>query len=334
MKRKGLVFAVECIIILLLLLNIGLLVKDKNQDRIGTENEAKETSVVVLEDTAEEEGTEEVVPAALMPEENMVEEEKVVSGESQKELVTVEEKIADENTLKVVVFGDSIWAGDRGTDGISELIMEQRDIKIYNCAIGGTTAALTGDGSANWDEWTHNSFNGMMYIANDAADADELIPNDAACEVIKSVDFDEIDYVIVSYGLNDYFCDVPIYPQEYYDVRSFVGALRNGISKLKKEHPNLEIIVTSPTYCGWFEGERQFELGTYVESARGVAAEMEVHFLDMYHALGKNPEEKVRYLEDGVHLTLEGRKLYANSVITLLDELESLEENVEDESLE
>ena len=36
--------------------------------------------------------------------------------------------------------------------------------------------------------------NGMMYIATGAVAADQIIPNDKACEVIKTVDFSDIDY--------------------------------------------------------------------------------------------------------------------------------------------
>ena len=83
----------------------------------------------------------------------------------------------------------------------------------------------------------------------------------------------------------------------------------------------MKFILTSPTYCGWFEGERQFELDDYVEAARGVAAEFDTYFLDMYHALGDNPTEKSKYLEDGVHLTQEGLTVYANCVIDFLNNL-------------
>ena len=167
----------------------------------------------------------------------------------------------------------------------------------------------------------------MMYIATDIIHEDALIPNAEACAVFKEIDFEEVDYVIVSYGLNDYFCDIPIHPQEYYDMTSYVGALRHGVQKIKEEYPQIEFILTSPTYCGWFSGERQFELGNYVEAARGVASEMELHFLDMYHALGKNADEKNQYLEDGVHLTAEGRRLYAHSVVEYLKQLEAEKQN-------
>ena len=244
----------------------------------------------------------------------------------------VSENIISENTedsneeekMKIVVFGDSIWDSERGEDGISERVMEQLDVVIYNCAVGGTAAALDGE-AQNWDNWTSDSFNGMMYIANDIVSADQIIPQVDAYDVITKVDFDEVDYVIVSYGLNDYFLDIPIYPQAYYDTTSYVGALRHGIHKLREEYPQLKFIVTSPTYCEWFKGERQFELGAYVEAARSVAQEMEVEFLDMYHALGKTPDEKMEYLSDGVHLNEEGRQLYAHSVIEFLKQLEKEE---------
>lgn len=333
MKKHNFLFVGECAIVIVLLLLIGVLLK-------SDENAVHENIMSVVEETKEE------ASETFSVEEDVVE----VQGESLTKLnddvslyeekeqeylpkQTISNQVADasisdnnlsenkEDKIQIVVFGDSIWGDGRGTDGISEQVMEQMNVQIYNCAIGGTTAAVDGE-STDRDEWTSRSFNGMVYIARDMIDEDELIPNDAACEVIKNVDFNEIDYVIVSYGLNDYFSDIPIYPQTYYDMTSYVGALRHGIHKLKKSYPHLEIILTSPTYCEWFKGERQFELGAYVEAARGVAEEMDAYLLDMYHAFGKNPEEKMEYLSDGVHLNSEGRRLYAISVMDCLKELQ------------
>lgn len=334
MKKHSLVFLGECGIILALLLLIAVLIRDEGSTVQGRESE----TAFAGEQTMEEENNsllwkvlEEQQEAAAEKEkedflqdeneaavqENMVKEENLNN--------TVSEKIAadaDKDKLQIVVFGDSIWNAGRGTDGISELVMEElENVKIYNCAIGGTTAAVKGE-STRHDEWTSKSFNGMMYIANGIVSAGELIGEDAAYEVIKDIDFETIDYVIVSYGLNDYFSDIPVYPQEYYDMTSYVGALRHGIHKLQEKYPNLKFIVTSPTYCEWFKGERQYELGTYVEAARSVAEEMEVSFLDMYHALGDTSEEKTEYLSDGVHLTREGRVLYAAAVTEYLKSLE------------
>ena len=320
MKRNNIYFIAECIVILALLVVIAFLIKDDKNRPIGKEDNYQEVvQEIAMEEQEEAEAKKEKVrtevSAQVQPEKKDNHQQGVADG-----VVSVQEKILYENQTKIVVFGDSIWNAERGENGISEQVMEATGVKIYNCAIGGTTAAVVNE-STEWDEWSSNSFNGMMYIANEIINAEELIANDAAYPVMKEVDFEDVDYVIVSYGLNDYFSDVPIYPQEYFDLTSYVGALRHGVHKLKEEYPHLKFILTSPTYCGWFEGERQFELDDYVEAARGVAEEYDTYFLDMYHALGKNPKEKSQYLEDGVHLTEEGLTVYANCVIEFLNNL-------------
>lgn len=333
MKKHNFYFIGECAVILSLLLLIGVLIKDDRQTVQGKE---------MVTSTAENEegfGTEHV--EVEIAEEDAEAKNRVVVGatvrEKQKETKRIsdetEERVGnslsdniqgtqnEEDKIKIAVFGDSIWAESDDEIGITENVEAVLNVKFYNCAIGGTSAAVD-DEPTNLREWTSNSFNGMMYIATGRLNADQLIPNDAACEVIKTVNFEEMDYIIVSYGLNDYFLDVPVYPETYYDMTSYVGALRHGISKLQKYYPDAEIILTSPTYCEWFKGERQYELGVYVEAARSVAQEMGTHFLDMYHALGKTPDEKTEYLSDGVHLTEEGMALYARSVIDFFGKLQ------------
>lgn len=338
---------------MVLLVLIGVLIKDNKHSTWGKERAIAIAGEEIQEDyiteTASVEKEEE--EAELQKEEHTEEDVSGMESNAQpEEISTISEKEAvevtgtvsgnaavannslqksvEEDITKIVVFGDSIWDSERGEDGISERVMEQLDVVIYNCAVGGTAAAIDGE-AQSWDNWTSDSFNGMMYIANDIISADDLIPETDAYDVITKVDFNEVDYVIVSYGLNDYFSDIPIYPQTYYDTASFVGALRHGIQKLREEYPQLKFILTSPTYCEWFKGERQFELGAYTEAARSVAKEMDTYFLDMYHALGKTPEEKMEYLSDGVHLNEDGRRLYAHSVIEYLKELEMVEKNID-----
>lgn len=350
MKKHNFLFIGECAIVVALLLLIGVLVRDEKRMVQGRESV---TAVVEVDedmeekrnflqkllpgqnDVAEEESTADLEEIENVIEEEIAEDivEKMHNENHEPAIVSANESIeigdavsanstSEEDKIKIVVFGDSIWNEGRGTDGISEQVMEQLDVEIYNCAIGGTTAAVPEGESVDWSDWDSRSFNGMMYIATDIVSAGELIPNDEAYNVIKEIDFDDIDYAIVSYGLNDYFSDIPVYPETYYDLNSYVGALRHGVQKLHEEYPDMEFILTSPTYCEWFKGERHYELGTYVECARSVAQEMDLHFLDMYHALGKNPDEKMEFLSDGVHLTKEGRSLYAHSVIEYLKQLE------------
>lgn len=321
MKKINMYFIGECIIIILLLVIIGLLLRGKDTESINMSDEA-----VVVE--TEQELVEETAYPVI---------QKVVDVVSEKEVgevnaVTSEEAVSDNNVAtiskalegkEIVVFGDSIWNDARGEDGISEYVQEGTGATVYNCAIGGTTAAVVGEDDS-FDTWTSNSFNGMIYVARKLIPAEQILGEDEVVrDIIKQVDFNEMDYVIVAYGLNDFFSDVSIFPIEYYELTNYVGALRNGIDKLKEHYPHLKIIVIPPTYTKMFEGEKTFEIGDYVEAARSVATELNVEFLDMFHVLGNNAETRLKHLGDGVHMSSEGRKIYSDAVIRFLIELES-----------
>lgn len=343
MKKVNVVFVGECIIIALLLLLLGFLLKE-NKKVFAEEEKAVETRTMEEGDNGESNvweasvsGNEisgivnvaDLVAASVdeVPAEGETGNMVVVESASTEQPSSISENmIRQGKTLfgrKIVVFGDSIWNAARGKDGISEYVQEGTGATVYNCAIGGTTAAVVGE-DTSFDNWTSNSFNGMIYAARKLIPAEQILAEgEVVREVIEQVDFNETDYVIVAYGLNDFFSDVPIYPKTYYELTNYVGALRNGIDKLKEHYPHLTIIVIPPTYTKLFEGEKTFEIGNYVEAARGVAAELDVEFLDMFHVLGNNAETRTKHLGDGVHMSAEGRKVYADAVIHFLKELEA-----------
>lgn len=341
MKKINIIFIGECIVIVLLLAILGILLQNNSNNSLAKEIRAEVEMVeeepdTVLENTesnvtivgSSDSGVVNVSDFVKSSSDNIyVSGNDFADGVSDNQAMTVSENMLRMGkTLygrNIVVFGDSIWNDARGEDGISEYIQEETGATVYNCAIGGTTAALV-EGENSMRNWSSNCFNGMIYVARGLVPAERVVgDNPVVMDIIKQVDFTEMDYVIVSYGLNDFFCDVSIYPQEYYEITNYVGALRNGIAKLKENYSHLKIIVVSPTYTKMFEGERTFEIGSYVEAARGVAAEMEVEFLDMFHILGNNAESRMEHLGDGVHMSAEGREVYSNAVIGFLKELEA-----------
>ena len=230
---------------------------------------------------------------------------------------------------KIVVFGDSIWNDARGTDGVSEQLMAMTGCTVYNCAIGGTSAALVGNNPIDIQDWDDCSFNGRVYGANKVVSTDRLLEGKEACEVIKQVDFSTVDYILVSYGLNDFFSDVPVYPKFYYDINSYIGALRNGILHLRENYPQAQIVLVTPTYTQMFEGERQYRIGDYVEAMRSVSEEMNTGLADMFHIMGEDAASRIEHLEDGVHLSAEGRTIYAKGIVWYLTELEKTRQQMQ-----
>lgn len=337
MKKINVVFALECVIIVLLLAVLGVMLKN------NTGNAAEKTVLeeTVAEEAAESQNTNEEemsvpgivnVTDVVMNSDEVAAEEPVASSDAETiESISSdsvsenpEEPVASDKFMsgkKIVVFADSIWNEGRGVDGVAEHIQEQTGATVYNCAVGGSTAAVVNESSSVKD-WTSSSFNGMIYVAKGLVSADRVVPNDEAYEVIKQVNLEEMDYAIVAYGGNDFFCGVSIYPETYCDVTNFVGALRNGIAHLQLDYPDLKIIMISPMYTTLFEGEKELEIGDYVEAARGVANEMGVYFIDMFHSLGSDAQSRVEHLRDGVHLDTEGRKTYADAVVRFLENME------------
>lgn len=232
----------------------------------------------------------------------------------------------DDGELKIAVFADSIWNAARGAGSVGEQVGSALGATVYNCAIGGTSAAVIhGDSTNVLEGWKSQSLNGMMYVARGELSADGLLSNTAAYEPAKAADFNEMDYLVIAYGLNDFFSGVKIYPQDMYDMKTYIGALRHAIDKMKETYPHLKIILIAPTYS---EARTEFSIGSleeYVEAARQVAAECGTYFLDMYHDMGVNSSNKDQYLQDGVHLNMEGRKLYAQDVAQLILNIEALE---------
>ena len=354
MKKWNPVFLGECVIIVALLLVIGFLIKDRTTPVYGKESEDEtvwEEMSSAAEETAEtHEGTEaflseygeDVIPVEELLKGrtedsvsgngtsaadetisgNLLPAEETVSGNvlAVQETVSGNEAEADD-TLDIVVFGDSIWDDFRGSNGISEQISAALGANVYNCAIGGSAAAVKGDSTNVGDNWKSFSFNGMMYVANGDISADSLLAGRPAGEVIKQVDFSKVEYIVVSYGLNDYFSGIPVQPDAsvyFYDLVSYVGSLRHGINKLKEKYPHIEIIVTSPTYGELWDQDSEITtyggdtLDAYAQGAAQAAEECGAHFVDMYHDLGITKETLTTYTRDDVHLSEEGLRLYAD----------------------
>ena len=342
MKKINIYFILECMIIILLLAILGVLLRysgkssakeitleetyeyEMEEDYSLEEESANVSGIVNVTDVvmgSEEETSHQTIVSSRTGEAGVVSENSI--SENQDDIRAVEQANTTEKSLsekKIVVFGDSICNDGRGVDGVSEHIQEITGATVYNCAVGGTSAALLEDN--NIGDWTSPCFNGLVYIARGIVPANKVLSGRDACDVIKQVNLEEIDYVIVSYGLNDFFSGVSIHPKEYFEITNYVGALRNGIAKLTENYPNLEVIVVSPTYTKLFEGEREFAIGDYVEAARSVASEYNVHFIDMFHTLGSDEETRLSHLRDGVHLTPEGREVYADAVIRYLESIQ------------
>ena len=279
--------------------------------------------------------------------ENSISEEEISSNNDIADSTTTQEELTEpiaektssdgqeDNTVDIVVFGDSIWDDYRGNNGVAEQVASITGYNIYNCAIGGSSATITDSSTDVSNQWDNRSLSTMVYIADGTFSAESQLEGHAALDVIKNVDFSKVDYFILSYGLNDYFMHAEVHTDDYYNMDTYEGVLRHSIMKLQAKYPDTKIILISPTYCKVLTKDNvqsdsdhcdygKGTLLTYVDSARKVANEMNACYLDAYNDFGMNASNADVNLRDGVHFTEQGMTTYAQNVANFLLELEGM----------
>jgi lysophospholipase L1-like esterase len=242
--------------------------------------------------------------------------------------------------MQIVILGDSIMDNDRTESGIAPIIGEQCNAKVYNMAMGGTTAALMPTEQYNYATWDSRCMLGVVnaILGNINTDIFDDYP---AGEILKECDFSKTDYFILEYGVNDFLTGQ--IPQSRYleggdtlavdAVHTYTGALENAVMLLQDNFPDAKILLIAPHYCQIYNGTTfvgdgysvDYGWGPLVNFARGTGYIYEQHksenvlFFNAFEDSGINAETADKYLADGVHLTPEGNRVYAEYVARILN---------------
>lgn len=243
-----------------------------------------------------------------------------------------------EYDMQIVFMGDSIIDFDREFDGIAGLVGDACNADVYNLAMGGTTAALLPDERYDFNNWDSRSLQGVVNAVIGNIDT-TIFENYKAGEYLKKCDFSKTDYFIIEYGVNDFMSKIPpsIYLEngEIRDIdegHTYAGALNDAINRLHDAFPNAKIILIGPHYCQFFSGGVYLGDGYSIDLGYGnligysrvceyVAKrhkEDGVMFYDTFEESGIDAYSAEECLEDGIHLTREGRHRYVDYLIRLI----------------
>lgn len=241
--------------------------------------------------------------------------------------------------MQIVFLGDSIIDSDRESGGVAALISGACNAKVYNMAMGGTTAALMPGESADFQTWDSRSLMGVVNAILGNIDG-SFLDGYRAGEILKECDFSKTDYFVIEYGVND-FLTGQIYQSKYLEggeelavdsLHTYSGALSAAVDQLHVAFPDAGILIIAPHYCQFYNGETfvgdayslNYGYGTLVEFARtaGYVAEQRkedhVFFYNAMEQSGIDAYTADKYLKDGVHLTAEGRVAYAEYASRLI----------------
>ena len=250
-----------------------------------------------------------------------------------------ENNTANDHDMQIVFLGDSILDHVREYDGVAYLISQACNADVYNMSIGGTTAALMAGEQFDYNNWTSCSLLGVVHAILGDIDG-EIFNQYRAGDILKECDFSQTDYFFIEYGLNDFLARIPNtkYREEGEELdidtmHTYVGALEAAIGSLHNAFPAAKIIVASPHYCQFFNGDTyigdsyslDYGYGPMIDYSKLCSyvynnnKDKNVIFFDTIMDSGIDAYSADDYLEDGIHLTAAGRHAYADSAARLIN---------------
>lgn len=242
--------------------------------------------------------------------------------------------------VQVVILGDSIMGNTRNDTAIPVYLERLLGRSVFNGAFGGTCVGRLDREYRLTNAGDSLSLVGLTKaIAADDFGVQQTLRTreyisayfESTIDALETLDFSEVELMVIMYGLNDYYSGMPIYNEEEpLDEYSFTGALRKSLLYLRQVNPDMRILLVSTTY-NWNIIEEltceEYETGygkqeDYIRAEAEIAEELGVEFLDLYHDV--YPHEKWEdwkiYTFDGVHPNEAGRKLLADIICEYLQE--------------
>ena len=261
--------------------------------------------------------------------------ETVLTTDGHKEVKEDEKMMDEEDHLQLVFLGDSIFDMARDGTGVPYLTAEALDASCYNLAIGGTCAALHKDESADYEKWDSSSVLGVAKAVAGLVSPDAFSKYHAR-DVFDTCDFSKTDYFIVECGTNDFLSQYPIDLNQggTYQWYTYYGAVQSIVGDLLTAYPDAKVIFCTPHYEQFYFKDKGIagdvnilDLGrgpliNYIAAGHNAAQMAGAYAINCYDELPINGYTADDYLLDGIHLTEEGRRVYAEMLVKTINHLE------------
>ncbi|MCD7836975.1 MAG: SGNH/GDSL hydrolase family protein [Lachnospiraceae bacterium] len=240
---------------------------------------------------------------------------------------------------RIVVFGDSIIGEYREETSVTAIMSSALSEPVFNAALGGTCMSYTETDKRL--AYTKDCLN--MAGLSQAVYADDFSVQlnariresatdyfDETIKGLSAIDFTCVDIVFIGQGLNDYHGAVSLDNEDApYDTHTFAGALRSSVENLRAVNPDVRIILVTPTFS-WYRDEQltceEYNPGggllcEYVEKEYGLAEELGIEIVDIYHDFYShdNWEDWELYTNDGLHPNELGRRMIADALCRAIE---------------
>ena len=232
----------------------------------------------------------------------------------------------DDGKETILCLGNDPFSDDTTDSGMTGMIAQKTGATVYNAAFPSSTVAIknaTFDNSYPIDMYSF--FYVSQFIAkNDFSAMEQLAPtmeNDQyvkSVDTLKSVDFNNVDMIVIMYDGQDYLNGNTCYdPNNDANPQTYSGAYDSGIKAIHKKYPFIRIVVMSLTYCLAYDKDGKMidadnedlgdgKLSTYLVKLIDVCEDCGVTMIDNYYGTIDADNYK-DYLTDNIHLNKKAR---------------------------
>lgn len=245
----------------------------------------------------------------------------------------------DDGELTILCLGNNPFSDERGENGLAAKIAQKTDATVYDCSFPDSAAACK---YAEYNpQYTRDHFNfyyvveflrTQQFTAIESIAKDEPDPKYLeAVEVMKSVDMNQVDVMIVMYDTTDYEIGTPSdNPDNPSDVTAWTGGLKVTLNKIKETWPYIRIFVMSPTYAQYKDDNGEVHSGTLYDLGNGavphyvlkeidaVAGAGGVSFIDNYYGT-INEDNYTQYMVEESHYNDDGREALADRIADIIN---------------
>lgn len=244
----------------------------------------------------------------------------------------------DDGETTILCLGNNPFSDDRGDTGLAYQIGVKTNSTVYDCAFPDSSAALKY--SVYNPEYTKDQFN-LYYVvecfrnneftAITSIASDEADPRYAeSTEVMKTVDMDKVDIIVIMYDSTDYNIGTPSdNPDNPYDITAFTGGLRVTLDNIKATWPYIRIFVMSPTYAQYMDEDGNLHSGSTTDLGNGTlnhylvkevdaAMDCGVSIIDNYFGT-INEDNYQEYMKDYMRYNNAGREKLAERIADIIN---------------
>ena len=245
----------------------------------------------------------------------------------------------DDGVTTILCLGNNPFSDDRGDEGLSTMIAQKTGAVVYDCSFPDSTAACKNpvyDPNYTKDHfnlyYVVESFRNNEFTAINSIAGDEADPRyQEGVDIMKTVDMDKVDVIIIMYDSTDYNVGSPAEDlNNPGNVSTFTGGLRVALNNIRTTWPYIRVYLMSPPYAQAMDEEGNLSNGTITDFGNGplvhyvykeseVAMDCGVSFIDNYFGT-INEDNYEEYMKDYMRYNVAGREKLADRIATIINQ--------------